>query len=88
MCRGSAFVKFTNPEAAQACLKQVGDSRSGPPLEVKGRPCRVSLAVDRESAGNLKSDEKRHHDRRHIYLLEEGQIVPSSAGKRKSDELR
>ena len=55
---------------------------------MRGRPCRVSLAVDRESAGKLRDDEKRSLDRRHLYLLEEGQIVQSSKGKSKSDESR
>ena len=85
LCKGSAFIKFADSKIAQSCLTSAGESRTGPPLEVNGRPCRVSLAVDRESASKLRNDEKLHVDRRHVYLLMEGQVLPSGTGKSNVD---
>lgn len=79
LCKGSAFVKFKDPSAASASVQEVGDDRTGPPLLINGRPCRVALAVDKESAGKLKGDEKLRLDKRHIYLASEGYIAPSVA---------
>jgi RNA recognition motif-containing protein len=81
--RGSAFIKFGSAEVARECLALYGDQRSGPPLALNGRPCRVSLAVDRESASKLNGDDKPRIDKRHTYLSLEGYF---SGPKRKGDD--
>lgn len=52
-----------------------GSSSRG--LIVKDRVCRIDLAVDRESAQRLKSDNKSAiaNDKRNMYLANEGTYV-------------
>jgi nucleolar protein 4 len=70
--KGSAFVKFVSPSAAQDCVRYAdsgsaagtGGSAGGSTgctggIVVRDRPCRVDLAVDRDQAEKLKLDNKK-----------------------------
>jgi nucleolar protein 4 len=85
-CKGSAFVKFGDRTSAANCVAKTGERRPGPPLLVRERPCRVDLAVDRESADKLRTEEKGRIDKRHLYLALEGHFGPAtdaSVGKKR-----
>jgi RNA recognition motif-containing protein len=82
-CKGTAFVKFQTKEMAAKCLLKTGEQRTGAPLLINGRPCRVDLAVDKDSAEKLKSETKLRVDKRHLYLSNEGQIVTDSSSSKK-----
>lgn len=58
------------------------------PPTVKGRPCRVNLAVDRTEAQKLKeSDHANGKDKRNLYLATEGLLVDSAISlKRHGDQ--
>lgn len=57
------------------------------PPTVKGRPCRVNLAVDRTEAKKLKENENTgSRDKRNLYLATEGLLVDSAVSfKRHGD---
>ena len=88
MSKGSAFVKFATPEAAQLCIDAFrthrGNIHSG--LLIKDRECKADLAVNKEKIQNLKelkSREKhglRPHDKRNLYLANEGLLIDSNGG--------
>jgi hypothetical protein len=58
------------------------------PPTVKGRPCRVNLAVDRDEAKKLKDTEHSGgKDKRNLYLATEGLLVDSAVSlKRHGDQ--
>lgn len=75
MSRGSAFVKFSSPDAATASVQAAATSS----ILVKDRRCKVDLAVDRDQAQKLKEKEKGFRDKRNIYLANEGLIIDGAA---------
>lgn len=85
LARGSGFVKFSTREGALSAVEsaEIGSraemaSKRVPPT-VKGRPCRVNLAVDRNEAKKLKDSENSGgKDKRNLYLATEGLLVDSA----------
>lgn len=75
--KGSAFVKFHQPEWAAACVAEAA-LQGG--IMIKDRQCKVDLAVDRQSAQSIKDSEmaKRGKDKRNLYLANEGLILPGA----------
>jgi len=76
--KGSAFVKFADKQAVAACLAAAVESGGG--LVVKGRICKVDLAVDRAQAAQLKLEEKVGKDKRNLYLANEGLLTEPGSG--------
>lgn len=94
LARGSGFVKFETREGAICAVEsaEIGSraemaAKKVPPT-VKGRPCRVNLAVDRTEAKKLKESDTAHgKDKRNLYLATEGLLVDSAISlKRHGDE--
>ena len=77
MSKGTAFVKFITPDFASAC---VNAAQLNGGLSIKDRVCKIDLAVDRNSAQNIKDSEvaKRGRDKRNMYLANEGLILPGA----------
>lgn len=75
MSKGSAFVKFHQAEWASACVAEAAVHGG---LTIKDRLCKIDLAVDRQSAKNIKESElaKRGKDKRNLYLANEGLVLP------------
>ncbi|KAK9672800.1 hypothetical protein RND81_12G125600 [Saponaria officinalis] len=74
--RGTGFLKFTNPDAADAA---VFASNASPGLGIifKGRQLKVLKALDKESAHTKAVEKSKHEiqDQRNLYLAKEGLIV-------------
>eukprot|EP00050_Salpingoeca_kvevrii_P002350 m.191224 g.191224 ORF g.191224 m.191224 type:complete len:516 (+) comp10592_c1_seq1:4188-5735(+) len=78
--RGTAFVKYSDQESAQKCLKAASDKLAGN-IWLDQRQLHVSLAVNRDEASKLKNNttkEKGKVDRRNLYLAREGIILEDS----------
>jgi nucleolar protein 4 len=75
--KGSAFVKFHQPDWAAACVAEAA-LHGG--ITIKDRLCKIDLAVDRQSAKSIKDSEmaKRGKDKRNLYLANEGLILPGA----------
>lgn len=75
MSKGTAFVKYHSPDCANDCISAALLSNG---LMIKDRLCKIDLAVDRQSAQNIKDIEiaKRGKDKRNLYLANEGLILP------------
>eukprot|EP01034_Spumella_vulgaris_P022073 gene22073-28168_t len=76
--KGSAFVKFSNQDEVAACLAEANEN-SG--LTIKDRVCKVNVAVDRESAQKLKTEDRGGKDKRNLYLANEGLVVQKEGAK-------
>jgi hypothetical protein len=86
-------VKFSSREGALSAVEsaEIGSraemANKRVPPTVKGRPCRVNLAVDRTEAKKLKDTETGGKDKRNLYLATEGLLVDSAVSlKRHGDE--
>lgn len=71
--KGSAFVKFAESSSADKCLE---NSKDG--LMIKDRTCKIDLAVDKDSAAKLKSENKVGKDKRNLYLANEGLVADNT----------
>ena len=78
--KGSAFAKFTTKQAVAACLAAAVESGGG--LVVKGRVCKVDLAVARAQAAQLTLEETVGKDKRNLYLANEGLITEPDGGNK------
>jgi hypothetical protein len=87
-------VKFSTSEGAISAVEsaEIGSraemANKRVPPTVKGRPCRVNLAVDRTEAKKLKDNESSTgaRDKRNLYLATEGLLVDSAVSfKRHGD---
>lgn len=67
--KGTAFVKFSTSSEARACVTA---SEASLGLLIENHKCRIDMAVEREQAALLKSEEKEKRDKRHLYLANEG----------------
>ncbi|KAL0386942.1 UNVERIFIED_CONTAM: RNA-binding protein 28 [Sesamum radiatum] len=97
--RGTGFLKFTTPDAANAAFA-AGNTVAGLGILIKGRAVKVLKALDKKSAHNkaLEKAKKDDQDHRNLYLAKEGLItegMPAAEGvsagdmsKRKNPKLR
>ncbi|KAF6163052.1 hypothetical protein GIB67_001380 [Kingdonia uniflora] len=90
--RGTGFLKFTLPSAADAAVS-IANSTSGLGISLKGRKLNVLKALDKKSA-HIKEVEKTKndgHDHRNLKLVKEGVILegsPASEGVSANDMLK
>lgn len=74
--RGTGFLKFTTPDAADAAVSAASDA-PGMGIFLKGRQLKVLKALDKKSADDkaLEKSKKETEDHRNLYLAKEGLIV-------------
>ncbi|KAL2920442.1 RNA-binding protein 28 [Bienertia sinuspersici] len=74
--RGTGFLKFTKPDAADAAVSAASDV-PGLGIFLKGRQLKVLKALDKKSADEkaLEKSNKENEDHRNLYLAKEGLIV-------------
>ncbi|KAL0348431.1 UNVERIFIED_CONTAM: RNA-binding protein 28 [Sesamum angustifolium] len=82
--RGTGFLKFTTPDAANAAFA-AGNTVAGLGILIKGRAVKVLKALDKKSAHNkaLEKAKKDDQDHRNLYLAKEGLItegMPAAEG--------
>ncbi|KAK4424121.1 RNA-binding protein 28 [Sesamum alatum] len=87
--RGTGFLKFTTPDAANAAFS-AASTVAGLGILIKGRAVKVLKALDKKSAHNkaLEKAKKDDHDHRNLYLAKEGLItegMPAAEGVSTSD---
>ncbi|KAJ0982813.1 hypothetical protein J5N97_011068 [Dioscorea zingiberensis] len=77
--RGTAFLKFNTIAAADAAIS-AANAALGVGIIMKGRPLAVLKALDKESAHKKELDKTKDevHDRRNLYLAQEGEILPGT----------
>lgn len=86
--KGSAFVKFSKPEEALACIEAFHNQRGS--VLVKDRECKADLAVTKERVKDIqlmKSKEKfgkKAEDKRNLYLANEGLLIDSNGNNKNS----
>ncbi|XP_006827040.2 RNA-binding protein 28 isoform X1 [Amborella trichopoda] len=90
--KGTAFIKFETPEAADAAIS-TGNAETGSGILMKGRRLTVLKALDKKSAHKkeLNKIKKEEHDQRNLYLTKEGAILegtPAAEGVSKDDLLK
>ncbi|KAL0412466.1 UNVERIFIED_CONTAM: RNA-binding protein 28 [Sesamum radiatum] len=87
--RGTGFLKFTAPDAANAAFS-AANTVAGLGILIKGRAVKVLKALDKKSAHNkaLEKAKKDDQDHRNLYLAKEGLItegMPAAEGVSASD---
>ncbi|XP_039139962.1 RNA-binding protein 28 isoform X3 [Dioscorea cayenensis subsp. rotundata] len=77
--RGTAFLKFSTTDAADAAVS-AANAAPGLGIIMKGRPLTVLKALDKDSAHKKELDKMKVevHDRRNLYLAQEGEILPGT----------
>ncbi|XP_078437086.1 RNA-binding (RRM/RBD/RNP motifs) family protein isoform X2 [Wolffia australiana] len=87
--RGTAFLKFSTVEAAEAAVS-AANAAASLGLTVGGRRLTVMKALDKQSANKIELEKKnaQNHDIRNLYLAKEGDIIagtPAAVGVSESD---
>lgn len=78
--KGTAFVKFERQEDALLCSDRFST------CTINDRECRITMAIDRESAEKLREEQKNQvKDRRHLYLMNEGVITTTVLAEEEDD---
>ncbi|KAH7661916.1 nucleolar protein 4 [Dioscorea alata] len=77
--RGTAFLKFSTTDAADAAVS-AANAAPGLGIIMKGRSLTVLKALDKDSAHKKELDKMKVevHDRRNLYLAQEGEILPGT----------
>ncbi|GAX19051.1 nucleolar protein 4 [Fistulifera solaris] len=96
--KGTAFVVFETAAGAQRALEGAGmdssfvalkSSEAGAGgLTLKGRPLRVNLAVDKDSAHTFDHHQSLRADRRHLYLQTVGRVEDDWEHLPETDQLK
>lgn len=76
--RGTAFVKFKKKEDADKCLEEasIPDNLK---FYLDGKQLNITIALTRDELEDLKKTQNRKHkDKRNLYLAKEGLIYPES----------
>ncbi|XP_072951994.1 uncharacterized protein [Typha angustifolia] len=77
--RGTAFLKFATAAAADASVS-AANAAPGLGIVMKGRALKVMKALNKESAHRKEVEKTKNeiHDRRNLYLAQEGVILPKT----------
>ncbi|KAJ3705519.1 hypothetical protein LUZ61_009224 [Rhynchospora tenuis] len=77
--RGTGFLKFSAPSAADAAVT-ASNAAPGLGIVIKGRALKVTKAIDKETAQKKEADKAKSEvqDRRNLYLAKEGEILPGT----------
>ncbi|KAJ4813006.1 RNA-binding protein 28 [Rhynchospora pubera] len=77
--RGTGFLKFSAPSAADAAVT-ASNAAPGLGIVIKGRGLKVTKAIDKETAQKKEADKAKNEvqDRRNLYLAKEGEILPGT----------
>lgn len=76
--KGTAFVKFKNPDDVKKCLKEFKDKELQHKFHLDGRNLMVFPSLSKDQVQNIKKDDNSGKDKRNLALSREGYIHPMS----------